>query len=139
MLKYLLVLSALILFGAAITPGPTPAQGRMPPQAAPTTPAATNPVKPTAASQERAKSLYARNCALCHGDNGNGKTDLAKDMELTLPDWTDPKALDATPDQALFSAIRMGKGKMPPEDESRAKDDEVWNLVIYIRGMSKGH
>jgi mono/diheme cytochrome c family protein len=75
---------------------------------------------------------------LCHGDNGNGKTDLAKDMELTVPDWTDPKALATTPDQALFSAIRMGKDKMPPEDESRAKDDEVWNLVIYIRGLSKG-
>ncbi|MGA3265065.1 MAG: cytochrome c [Terracidiphilus sp.] len=140
MLKSFLVLSALVLFGAAIALGPTPAQGRMPQQAAPapTTPAATNPVKPTAASQERAKSLYARDCALCHGDNGNGKTDLAKDMELTLPDWTDPKALAGVPDQALFSAIRMGKDKMPPEDESRAKDDEVWNLILYIRGLSKG-
>jgi hypothetical protein len=26
---------------------------------------------------------------------------------------------------------------MPPEDASRAKDDDVWNLIIYIRGLSK--
>jgi hypothetical protein len=26
---------------------------------------------------------------------------------------------------------------MPPEDEGRAKNDEVWNLIIYIRGFSK--
>ena len=32
-------------------------------------------------------------CALCHGDNGDGKTDVAKDMGLTLVDWTDPKTL----------------------------------------------
>jgi hypothetical protein len=27
---------------------------------------------------------------------------------------------------------------MPPEAEGRAKDDMVWNLVIYIRSFSKG-
>ena len=42
-------------------------------------------------------------------------------------------------DQALFNAIRNGKGKMPPEAEGRARTTEVWNLIIYIRGMSKGH
>jgi len=27
---------------------------------------------------------------------------------------------------------------MPPEAEGRAKNDDVWNLIIYIRGFSKG-
>jgi hypothetical protein len=52
-------------------------------------------------------------------------------------DWTDPKALASWSDQALFDAIRKGKGKMPPEDASRAKDDEVKALVIYIRHLAK--
>jgi hypothetical protein len=26
---------------------------------------------------------------------------------------------------------------MPAEDAGRAKDDEVWNLIIYIRGLYK--
>ena len=74
---------------------------------------------------------------MCHGANGNGKTDLAKDMQLVLSDWTDPKALDGKTDGDLFQAIRSGKGKMPPEDASRAKDDDIWNLVTYVRNMAK--
>jgi len=131
MLKPFLSLSALALF--AIAPAPTPAF------AAGAAPQATNPVKQTPAGLDRGKKLYAIDCALCHGDNGNGKTDLATSMNVTLSDWTDPKSLADKPDQELFDAIRKGKGdKMPPEDAGRAKDDDVWNLIHYIRGLSKG-
>ena len=85
----------------------------------------------------KAKKLYDLDCALCHGATGDGKTDLGKDMQLTMLDWTDPKALANMSDQALFEAIRKGKGKMPPEDASRAKDDEVKALVQYIRRLAK--
>ena len=102
-------------------------------------PPPTNPVKPTAASLEKAKKLYRVDCAMCHGDNGDGKTDLAKDMQLAIPDWTNPASLSGQLDRSLFDAIRNGKGKMPPEAEGRANDTEVWNLIHYIRGMSKGH
>jgi mono/diheme cytochrome c family protein len=96
-----------------------------------------NPVKPTEKSQARAKELYGQDCAICHGETGNGKTDLAKDMGLKLDDWSDPKTLDARSDGDLFNVIRNGKDKMPPEASGRAKDDEVWNLVIYIRNLPK--
>ncbi len=75
---------------------------------------------------------------MCHGDHGNGKTDLAQSMGLTLADWTDPKALQNHSDGELFNAIRKGTEKMPAEDSGRAKDDLVWNLIIYIRSFSKG-
>ena len=97
-----------------------------------------NPVKPTAESQSKAKTLYLMDCAMCHGDNGNGKTDLAGSMELTLGDWTDPKTLAGHADGELFKIIRDGKDKMPPEESGRASDDQVWNLVVYIRSFSKG-
>jgi hypothetical protein len=58
-------------------------------------------------------------------------------MQLTLLDWTDPKALAGKTDQQLFDAIRKGGGKMPPEDDSRAKNDEVRLLVQYIRGLAR--
>jgi mono/diheme cytochrome c family protein len=96
-----------------------------------------NPVKSTAVSREKAKKMYAVDCAVCHGDTGDGKADLAKDMGLTMDDWTDPKALAGKSDQELFDIIRKGKDKMPPEDASRAKDSEVWGLVNYIRGFAK--
>jgi len=136
MLKPFLFLSAAVLFAIAPTPTPTLAAGRTAQDAAP---GATNPVKPTAASQEKAKKLYAMDCALCHGDNGNGKTDIATSMNITLADWTDPKTFAPMSDQQIFDIIRKGKGeKMPAEDAGRAKDADVWNLVIYIRAFSKG-
>lgn len=83
-----------------------------------------------------AKKLYARDCSMCHGDNGNGQTELATSMKLTLLDWSDPKSLADKSDQALFDMIRKGKDMMPPEDESRAKDDDVKGLIQYIRGFA---
>lgn len=120
------------------TPAPAPALNQEPPVAATPAAPAKNPVKPTAESQAKAKSLYQMDCALCHGDNGNGKTDLATSMSLTMADWTDPKSLGGKQDGEIFNIIRNGKDKMPPEAEGRAKDAEVWNLVIYIRSLSKG-
>jgi mono/diheme cytochrome c family protein len=121
----------------------TPAPAMQPTQAI-TPSAATqakNPVKQLSPElQAKAKSLYQIDCALCHGDTGNGKTDLATSMNLTLDDWTNPASLANKTDADLFTAIRNGKGeKMPPEDAARAKDTEVWSLILYIRNFSKGH
>jgi mono/diheme cytochrome c family protein len=92
-----------------------------------------------AAITPKVKQIYKNDCALCHGDNGNGKTELATSMNLTLLDYTDPKSLAGKPDQELFEAIRKGRGdKMPPEDEARAKDADVRGLVAYVRSLSKG-
>ncbi len=149
MLKPLLLLSAAIILAIA----PASVAGRVLQEAAPAQPAAPaaqappqvkgpvppdtkNPVKPTAESMAAAKAVYNRDCALCHGENGNGKTEVASGMGLTMPDWTDPKTLANIPDGELFDIIRVGEGKMPSEDVGRAKDNQVWNLVHYIRGLS---
>ena len=71
-------------------------------------PAGKNPVKPTAESQVKAKMLYARDCAFCHGDNGNGKENT---MGLALDDWTNPNSLANKTDSELFAVIRSGKGQ----------------------------
>ena len=129
MFKPILLVSAVALFAIASSSAPA-----APPQDS--TPAASK-VKVTVETQAKAKKLYAMDCALCHGETGDGKTDLAKDMELTLIDWTDQKTLSDRQDQELFKIIREGKGKMPAEEASRAKDDEIWNLIVYIRGLGK--
>lgn len=135
MLKPLLFASAVVLFGisASSTPGPTPQDS---------TPAHASGQKGSsrAASekaQARAKEIYTVDCALCHGENGDGKTDLAKDMQLSLKDWTDPKSLADKSDADLIKIIRTGNDKMPPEPDGRAKDDEVKSLILYIRNMAK--
>jgi mono/diheme cytochrome c family protein len=106
--------------------------------AAPIYIAAQNPVKPTAESHAKAKKLYSIDCAVCHGDNGDGKTDTARDLKVALVDYTDPNTLAGKKDQELFDIIRKGKGKMPAEEVGRAKDEDAWALIHYIRSFSKG-
>lgn len=140
MLKSSLLLCAIVLLALAPLKiqGSNPQDSAAAPAAAAPANTATNPVKPTAESQAKAKALYQMDCAMCHADNGNGKTDLAKGLDVAMPDFTDPKTLAGVPDGQLFDKIRNGKDKMPPEAAGRASDHMVWNLIIYMRAMSKG-
>ncbi len=95
------------------------------------------PPQDVAPAPAAAKMLYERDCAICHGASGDGKTDIAKDRQLVLSDWTDPKSLSGISDRQLFSLIRNGKGKMPAESVGRAGNDEVRALIKYIRGFAK--
>jgi mono/diheme cytochrome c family protein len=134
MLKPFLLLSAASLF--VISPALMRGSGSQGAAPAASHAGAPNPVKPTAETQAKAKGLYAIDCAMCHGDSGNGQTDLTKSMSLNMVDFTDAKVMSAKTDGDLFDIIRNGKDKMPPEASDRANDNMVWNLIIYIRKMS---
>lgn len=114
---------------AAPAPG---AEFKIPPEEA----KRTNPVKPTAASIASGKHIYATQCAMCHGANGDGKGDLAADMKLTLRDWRDPDSLKDMTDGELFYILTKGKGDMPGE-EDRMKAEQRWELINYIRSLAK--
>jgi mono/diheme cytochrome c family protein len=73
---------------------------------------------------------------MCHGSSGDGKGDLAADMKVKMLDYRDPAALKDKTDGELFYIIKNGMGEMPSEGD-RAKPDEIWNLVIYIRSFAK--
>jgi cytochrome c5 len=140
MLKPVLVLSAMLLFPLAALLNPVGASS--PQDAAAAAPAAIpadtkNPVKATPESQSKAKKMYGYDCEMCHNANGDGKSDLAKDMSLTMTDLTDSKTLAGKSDADLYNIIQSGKGKMPAEDAARAKPDDIWNLVLYVRGLAK--
>lgn len=95
-----------------------------------------NPVKPTASSIATGQQRFRYDCAMCHGANGDGQGDLAKSMNLKLPDFRDPAALKSVTDGGLFYVISKGHKPMPNE-ETRAKPTEIWNLVNYVRSLSK--
>ena len=73
---------------------------------------------------------------MCHGKDGNGKTDMAADMKLKLADFTDPNSLKDRTDGELFYIIKNGHQDMPPEGD-RVKPEENWDLVNYVRSLAK--
>jgi mono/diheme cytochrome c family protein len=129
-----LVLLSLFVFAFALwaqKPNTPPAEYKIPPEAA----AKQNPVKPTEESLAKAKKLYGIDCAMCHGEKGDGKGDMASDIK-NVTDFTNPESMKGRTDGELFYVIRHGKGEMPLEGD-RAKDDDIWHLVNYVRAFAK--
>lgn len=95
-----------------------------------------NPVKPSPESIARAKKWWTMDCAMCHGANGDGKGDVAKDMKLQIANFTNPDTLKGRTDGELFYIIKNGHEDMPPEGP-RVKTEENWDLVNYVRSLAK--
>ncbi|HTQ95347.1 MAG TPA: cytochrome c [Candidatus Acidoferrum sp.] len=95
-----------------------------------------NPVKPTPVSLASGKKTYGTDCAMCHGKTGAGDGDLATDMKLTLKDYRNPDSLKDISDGEIFTIIEKGKGQMSGE-EGRLKAPQIWDLVNYVRSLSK--
>jgi cytochrome c5 len=131
MTKPLILLSSVVLFVVSAVCA-TSAMAQEPASA----PSAKSAGRISPEMLSKAKKLYEIDCAFCHNANGDGKSDAATSMALKMEDWTDPKSLAGKTDAELFAIIRKGKDKMPPEDVSRAKDDEVWALIHLIRHMA---
>ena len=129
MLKPFLVLAAILLGQQPTAPGP---EYKIPAEAA----AKVNPVKPSADSLARAKKIYGYECAACHGDDGSGTGEVAKNMKAKMPDFRDPTALKTRSDGDIFYIIEQGKGEMEGEG-ARLKPEDTWNLVNYVRSFAK--
>lgn len=95
-----------------------------------------NPMKSTPESLAKGKKWYGIDCAMCHNDNGDGKGDVAQDTKLQIVDLTDPNALKNHTDGEIYWVIKNGHPDMPPEGP-RVKSEELWDLVNYVRSLSK--
>jgi len=132
MFPHFLLLSFFLFVGAGQQPAAAPAALVIPPEAV----NMTNPVKPTAEGKAHAAKMYGYDCAMCHGANGDGKGELAMQEKLDLKDWSNPAALQTRTDGELFYIIKNGVGQMPAEGD-RAKDADLWNMVLLVRSFSK--
>lgn len=136
MSRIALVLPALLLLLIVALPaqGQTPKNlyAAVPPEDA----AKANPMKSTPESLAKGKKWYGIDCAMCHNDNGDGKGDVAQDTKLQIVNLTDPAALKDHTDGEIYWVIKNGHQDMPPEGP-RVKSEELWDLVNYVRSLSK--
>ncbi len=115
-----------------------------PPATAAATPAATpasaakkeNPVKSSPEVLAAAKKIFGYDCAMCHGEGGNGKGELVDSMSLKMKDWHDSSVLSGLSDGDIYDLIVKGKDKMVGEGD-RLAPAKVWGLVHYVRTFQK--
>ncbi len=77
------------------------------------------------------------NCAICHGEKGDGKGVLADQYDPPPRNFACAQTINGVPDGQLFWIIRFGSpgSAMPPHPA--LKDEQVWQLVLYLRQLSK--
>jgi mono/diheme cytochrome c family protein len=95
-----------------------------------------NPVKSSPEVLAAAKKVFGYDCAMCHGESGNGKGDLVESMSLKMKDWHDPAVLTGLSDGDIYDLIVKGKDKMVGEGD-RLAPAKVWGLVHYVRTFAK--
>ena len=95
-----------------------------------------NPVAPSASSIAQGKKLFTIDCVMCHGQEGDGKGELAVAMKLSPPNYRDENAMKKFSDGDLFDIITNGKGGMPAEGK-RATAEQIWSLVNYVRSFAQ--
>lgn len=93
-----------------------------------------NPVAADARSLASGRMYYAINCAVCHGDagDGNGALKQANPMYGFAPSLI-MDVTKARSDGYLWGIIRNGRGIMPAYN--RIEDMERWDVVNYLRGL----
>jgi mono/diheme cytochrome c family protein len=96
----------------------------------------TNPVKADADVLKSAKALWVKHCQSCHGKTGLGDGPKAAQLESEVGDLTTAEA-QAQSDGSLFYKILEGRDEMPTFKKKIADEEEVWQLVVFIRSLAK--
>jgi copper resistance protein D len=97
------------------------------------------PAEPYAApSVARGRTLYAENCALCHGAGGRGDGPAAGNLAVRPADLTAPH-LFAHPQGDLFWWISNGRGNgVMPGFAQIMRPDRRWDVINFCRARAAG-
>jgi mono/diheme cytochrome c family protein len=95
-----------------------------------------NAVKSDAASVAAGKDLWGQHCASCHGKTGLGDGTKAAQLETTPPDFS-KAVVQGQSDGALFFKTVEGRDDMPSFKKKIPDQEDIWNLVNYMRTLKK--
>jgi mono/diheme cytochrome c family protein len=96
---------------------------------------AKNPFSPTAEVLSEARAHFADHCAICHGNDGSGKTEIGQNLYPKAPDLRHSDTQNLT-DGQMYSIIHNGiRLTGMPAWGGPDKDDDSWRLVLLIRHL----
>ncbi|MEO5323186.1 cytochrome-c oxidase, cbb3-type subunit III [Mesorhizobium sp. CC13] len=77
-------------------------------------------------------TVFAENCAACHGDNAKGN------REMGAPDLTDAIALYASGQAAIAQQVRRPRHGVMPAWGARLGDVKVKELAVFVHSLGGG-
>lgn len=84
------------------------------------------------ANLARGKTVFADNCASCHGETGKGN------REMGAPDLTDAIWLFGADRAAIVEAVTNGRGSVMPAWGNRLDDTTIKSLTVFVHSLGGG-
>jgi mono/diheme cytochrome c family protein len=98
---------------------------------------ARNPFAPTADVLSEARAHFADHCAICHGNDGSGKTQIGQNLYPKAPDMRLPDTQNVTDGELYYTTHNGIRLTGMPAWGTEQKDDESWKLVLFIRHLPR--
>jgi mono/diheme cytochrome c family protein len=99
-----------------------------------------NPLPPNEENLADGRAHFADHCAICHGNDGRGETEIGKGLYPKTPNMRDHETQELS-DGELFYIIKNGVRftGMPAwgDPESTTDDESNWKLVHFIRHLPR--
>lgn len=86
---------------------------------------------PAAARREQGATIFAENCASCHGERGTG------DITQGAPNLTDDFWIYGGDDAAIFQTVNDGRQGWMPSWETRLTETDRKILALYIQDLGQ--
>ena len=97
--------------------------------------AMTNPVAVSELAVAEARDHFADHCAICHGNDGSGRTQINEGLYPPAPDMRGGDTQELS-DGELFYIIKNGI-RFTGMPGWGGEDEENWKLVLFIRRLPK--
>ena len=81
---------------------------------------------------ERGKKLFLKNCAVCHGNTGQGDGPASKALNPKPSDLV--KGAGHHSDGDIAWKIANGRGPMPGWEKTLSEND-IWDLVNFVQSL----
>jgi mono/diheme cytochrome c family protein len=96
---------------------------------------AKNSFAPTAEVLSEARAHFADHCAICHGNDGSGKTEIGQNLYPKTPDMRQSETQNLTDGQMYYIIHNGIRLTGMPAWGGPDKDNDTWRLVLFIRHL----
>ena len=91
----------------------------------------------SASARTRGRTVFVMNCAICHGERGDGLGARREGLLAPPRDFTNPQWRASTSPQRVVFAIREGRASTSMPSWPTLTDDEVWDLTAYVLSLGE--